>query len=55
MKVSLLKKGYIFTKNNYTIYFSGGRYFFNSLYQNESSHTLKDLKLILKKNHNINL
>lgn len=55
MKAKLLKKGYIYSKNNYTIYYSSNRYFFNALYITESAYTLKELRRIIKEKHNINL
>lgn len=50
-----LKQGYTFTKNNYTIFYTSGRYFYSALNIDESAHTLKELKQIVLSNHNIKL
>lgn len=55
MKAKQLKQGYVYSKNNYTVYYSAGRFFYTALYSNESAYTLKELKRMVKKNHNINL
>lgn len=55
VRAKQLKQGYTFTKNNYSIYFSSNRYFYNALYINESAYTLKELKEILLNNHNIKI
>lgn len=38
------KKGYIYTKNNYTIYYGQNRYYFSSLYDSSIHSTLKEIK-----------
>lgn len=55
IKAKQLKQGYTYNKNNYTVYYSYGRYFFNAIYINESAYTLKELKEIVLINHNIKL
>lgn len=55
IKAKQLKQGYIYNKNNYSIYYSSGRYFFNAIYINESAYTLKELKEIVLINHNVKL
>ena len=54
-KSKQLKQGYTFTKNNYTLSYSCGRYFYSALYKNESAYTLKALKEIVLINHNIKI
>jgi hypothetical protein len=54
-KAKQLKQGYTFTKNNYTLFYSVGRYFYTALYKNESAYTLKELKRIVLINHNISI
>ena len=54
-KAKQLKQGYTFTKNNYTLSYSCGRYFYSALYKNESAYTLKGLKEIVLINHNIKI
>lgn len=55
VKARQLKQGYTFTKNNYTLFYSGGRYFYSALNINESAYTLKGLKEIVLINHNIKI
>jgi|688.fasta_scaffold1482577_2 hypothetical protein len=54
-KAKQLKQGYTFTKNNYTLFYSAGRYFYTALYKNESAYTLKELKRIVLINHSISI
>lgn len=55
MRAKQLKQGYVYSKNNYSVFYSAGRYFYTALYCSESAYTLKELKRIVKENHNINL
>lgn len=55
VKAKQLKQGYTFTKNNYSIYFSSNRYFYNALHISENAYTLKELKEVVLTNHNIKI
>ena len=46
--VKQFKSGYIYTKNGYTIYFKGGFYCFNALYDSDKFKTLKEVKEKIK-------
>lgn len=42
------KAGYLYSKNNYSIYFKGGWYYFSALYNSDKFKTLKEVKQHIK-------
>ncbi len=50
-----LKRGNIYTKNGYTIYFSGGKFHYSCFEFNNRYKTLQSLKDDIREKFNINI
>ena len=55
MKASELKRGNVYSKNGYTIYFTAGMFVFSSYDMNNKYYTLKELKADVLKELKIKL
>lgn len=55
MTIKQLKKGFTYTKNNYTIYYSCGFLYFSSMYDHAKARTFKELKQVVKEWYNLNI
>ena len=53
--VKQLKANYVYNKNNYTIYFSGGYFYYSSWEYWTKEKTFKALKETVKKEQGINI